>query len=150
MIVVSTLHDRGGFTLALVLFAVVLLSALGLSLTTLTLATRAEADFGVQVDRAAYVARAGFERTCAEVLLPSNDWSTATELPFVDATFADASYDVVVSDRTPDGVRVTVEAVVDGTERTLAFVAVRLSHGGATTGVRLERVIDPTLDVLGM
>ena len=144
----AILHDRRGFSLGLVLFAITLLSSLALTLTTLTLATRTETVRGLDTDRAAYLARAGFERTCAEVLLRSDDWSTLDSDPFDGVAFGDGSYRVTLIDRAPDSTRVDVLAVLGDGERQLRFAAHRTSHEGSTIGVRLVRLADPTLDVL--
>lgn len=144
----AAVRDRRGFSLGLVLFAVVLLSSLALTMSTLTLATRTETVRDLDVDRAAYIARAGFERTCAEALLSSDDWSTVDADPFGTVDFGAGQYRVSLIDRAPDSTRVEVVAALSTGERRLRFRAHRIQYEGITTGVRLVGIEDPTLDVL--
>ena len=144
-----SLGDERGSVLPLVLMTVVLLSALALALSSQTLLTRRVQDFDLDLDRGAYVARAGFERACAEVLLDADDWSTVTSPVFEGEGLGPDHYDVGVLATAPDEVTLEVVARCDEVGRTLRFVATRVSDaGGGTVGVRLDAVLDPSLDSL--
>lgn len=138
--------DERGSTLAIVLITVVMLSALALSLSSHTLMARRVQEQDLDLDRAAYVARAGFERTCAEVLLGSNDWSSLTPAVFVAEGFASGSFDVSLLGLSQDAATVRVLARSGVAERSLEFSALRESDGsGVTTGARLTGLTDLTL-----
>lgn len=142
--------DERGSTLAIVLLTIILLTSLALSLSTHTLMARRVQEQDLDLDRAAYVARAGFERTCADVLLPSGNWSGLGTDVFVQEAFADGHFDVSLSSLTADAATVLVIARTGVTERTLAFAAQRVPDGGgATIGVRIASVADLTLAQLG-
>lgn len=142
--------DERGSTLAIVLLTIVLLTSLALSLSTHTLMARRVQEQDLDLDRAAYVARAGFERTCADVLLPSSNWAGLGTDVFVQEPFSDGQFDVSLTSPTADAATVLVIARTGVTERTLAFAAERLTDSGGTTiGVRIASVADLTLAQLG-
>jgi len=152
----TPLHDRNGFSLAVVLFVVILLSTIGLAMSTIVVSTRTETAMELDTDRAAYIARAGFERTCAEILMNADQWDTLTTAPFTDEAFSDGIYTVTLSSLTADGCTVTVLAGYRGREHELAFTCTRQTAGAAsgpgsvepTNGVNVASVADETLTVL--
>lgn len=154
-VIVSAVRDRQGFALAVVLLVVVLLATLAVTLSTLTIATRSQASVELDVDRSAYVARAGFERTCADLLMNADTWDTLSTAVYLDEPFAGGTYSVTIADRSTDGCTVEVDATHAGRTHELDFVVARETGGAPpggpgnpTTGVRIVRVTDPTIDIL--
>ncbi len=141
------LRGREGQALILVLLVVTLLSTLALSLTTLTLSASRVESGELAFDAAAYLARAGFERACAEFLLGSNDWATLPTTAYTDAAFGAGSFDASFDQRSTDRVVVDVSARQGDTQRRIRFVALRRSDsGGQTVGVTLDAVEDLGLE----
>lgn len=146
----ALLRDRSGFSLAVVLLVVILLAALAVSLSAFTVATRTETEMALDVDRAAYIARAGFERTSADLLMHADQWDTLTTDPYADETFDQGAYTVTLLDLTADAATVNVAAEFAGRTHEIAFRAARETNGVdvPTTGVTLVSIDDKTLDVL--
>lgn len=135
--------DHDGFSLVVVLFVVILLTTLGLAMSTTVVSTRTEVAMELDIDRAAYIARAGFERTCAEFLVNAAQWDTLTTDPYTDAPFSDGTYTVTLGGLSPDACVVNVLAEYEGREHELSFTCAR-----DTTGVAVASVTDKTLTVL--
>lgn len=123
------LHRHDGFSLVVVLFVVILLSTIGLAMSSLLVSSRTEATMELDVDRAAYIARAGFERTCADILMSADQWDTLSTTPFNDEPFADGSYTVTLGGLTADGAIVNVAATYRGRSHELVFDCVRETGG---------------------
>lgn len=129
------LGDREGFSLAVVLLVVVLLSTLALALSTITMATRAETSMELAVDRSAFIARAGFERVCADLLMHADAWDTLGATPYTDVPFSGGSYTVTIANTAPDSCQVTVVGTYERFDRTLAFTVAReFTEGGGAGG----------------
>lgn len=140
------LGDDRGSSLALVLMTIVLLSGLVLGLASHATMSRRVQDQDLDLDRAAYLARAGFERVCAELLLASDDWSLLPSEPFADEPFAGGVFDALVSPLHSDRATVQINARTGTTERALRFdVERRADSSGATIGIDVESLRDLTL-----
>lgn len=145
------LRDQRGSVLALTFLALLLLSALALSLGTISLANWETERRDGATDLAAYVARAALERSCSEVLLGSSDWATlGTGTMYSAESFGAGSYDVELLTASTNAATLRVHATTSDAKTSLQFQLQRLTAGGggsgATTGVKILVVRDLTLE----
>jgi hypothetical protein len=145
------LTSNGGSVLALTFIALLLLSALALSLGSISLVNWESESRDNAADLAAYVARAGLERSCSDVLLPSSDWSLLLAGPLYTAEpFAAGDFSVQLVVSTTNAATLRIDASATEGRASLEFQMQRLTSAGggsgATTGVKILVVRDLVLE----
>lgn len=149
---VGALVREDGSVLPLALLAILLLSSLALSLTTRTTSVRELSRHDLSLDHGAYLARAGIEQTCADVLLGQANWSALAPGTIVETeSFGGGTFevDLLSSDTTHASLRAT--AVVGDVTRNMLFELERDLPGGPPAPpawIRLIAVTDLSLSAL--
>jgi hypothetical protein len=117
--------------MAVMLVVTVLVSALALAMATGLSSSTALSDRSRNGRRAAYIARAGLERTCAQQLRARSDWSglPAGSL-YADQAFGGGAYDVALAPAGRDTVIITARGHFRDSNRPLVVTVARSQAGG--------------------
>lgn len=147
----ALLGNQRGSVLALTFLALLLLSALALSLGTISLANWESADRDDTLILSNYVARAGMEQSCQSLLLANSDWSTIPVGPVsTGVVFSGGNYDVLVNASATNSIFLQVDARIGEVLTSLEFQLQRLTSAGGgsgpTTGVKIVDVRDLVLE----
>ncbi len=128
----TALGNHRGSSFAIVLTATLLLAALGVSLAAGLATSHGRLTRALGGDRARYIARAGLEVACLDVLSPRADWTTLnsshewTDKELTPGSTCDVAYQSLGD---PHRVQVDVTGRSGGQERIIEFVVERAGPG---------------------